>query len=197
MPKYDDDLKKAIKLEYMRCSRDPVHFMRKYCKIQHPMKGKIPFNLYPFQEDVLTEFKDHRYNIVLKSRQLGISTLCAAYALWLMLFHNDKNCLVIATDQATSKNLVTKVRTMNENLPAWLKAQVSGIIEDNKLSLKYGNGSQIKAVAATDNAGRSEALSLLIMDECCEYDTKITVRNKTTGVVETISIGDFYERLRK
>lgn len=186
MPKYDADLKKAIKLEYMKCSRDPVHFMRKYCKIQHPMKGKIPFNLYPFQEDVLTEFKEHRYNIVLKSRQLGISTLCAAYALWLMLFHDDKNCLVIATDQATSKNLVTKVRTMNENLPAWLKAQVSGIIEDNKLSLKYGNGSQIKAVAATDNAGRSEALSLLIMDECAFINHAETI---WTAAQSTLSTG--------
>ena len=72
------------------------HFMRKYCTIQHPTKGKVKFDLYPYQERCLTEFKENRYNIILKARQLGISTLSAGYSLWLMLFHNDKNILVIA-----------------------------------------------------------------------------------------------------
>ena len=79
-------LKQMIKREYINCADNPVHFMRKYCTIQHPKKGKIKFDLYPFQEDVLNEFKDNRYNIILKSRQLGISTLTAGHALWTMLF---------------------------------------------------------------------------------------------------------------
>ena len=87
------DLKQAIQREYLKCGQDPVHFMRKYCTIQHPTKGKVKFDLYPFQEKCLTEFKENRYNIILKARQLGISTLSAAYSLWLMLFHNDKNVL--------------------------------------------------------------------------------------------------------
>ena len=90
-------LKEIVKEEYKRCAVDPVHFMRKYCIIQHPTKGKMFFNLYPFQEDTLTDLKDHRYNIILKSRQLGISTLSAGYALWCMLFKSDYNVLVIAT----------------------------------------------------------------------------------------------------
>ena len=79
-------LKDIIKLEYQRCAGDPIYFMKKYCMIQHPVRGKIPFHLYPFQENTLTQFKDHRYNIILKSRQTGISTLSAGYALWRMLF---------------------------------------------------------------------------------------------------------------
>ena len=71
------DLKQAIQREYLKCASDPVHFMRKYCTIQHPTKGKVKFDLYPFQEKCLTEFKDNRYNIILKARQLGISTLSA------------------------------------------------------------------------------------------------------------------------
>ena len=146
----------------MACAKDPVFFMRQYCYIQHPKRGKIKFNLYPFQEDSLTELRDNRYNIILKSRQLGISTLTAGFALWSMLFNEDFNVLVIATTQEVAKNLVNKVQIMNEMLPSWLKTE---IISNNKLSLKFKNGSQIKAISSASTGARSEALSLLIVDE--------------------------------
>ena len=57
-------LKEIIRDEYKKCSVDPVHFMRKYCIIQHPTQGKIYFNLYPFQEDSLTQISQNRYNII-------------------------------------------------------------------------------------------------------------------------------------
>jgi len=120
--------------------------MKKYCMIQHPVRGKIPFHLFPFQEQTLTQFKDNRFNIVLKSRQTGISTLSAGYALWKMIFNTDFNVLVIATKQDVAKNLVTKVRVMHDLLPSWLKG---GSLEDNKLSLRLNNGSQIKAIASS------------------------------------------------
>lgn len=155
-------LKEAIKREYAKCATDPVYFLGKYGVIQHPLRGKVNFNLYDFQEKSLESFMKHDYNIVLKARQLGLSTLTAGYALWMMTFQQDKNILVIATKQETAKNLVTKVRVMHANLPGWLKQPC---VEDNKLSLRYKNGSQIKAVASSEESGRSEALSLLIIDE--------------------------------
>ena len=160
-------LKEIIKEEYQKCASDPIYFMKKYCMIQHPVRGKIPFHLFPFQEDTLKEFKNHRYNIILKSRQTGISTLTAGFSLWKMLFNDDYNVLVIATKQEVAKNLVTKVRVMNQYLPTWLKLET---VEDNKLSLRYSNGSQIKATSAAGDAGRSEALSLLVFDEAAFID---------------------------
>ena len=160
-------LKDIIAEEYKKCAVDPIHFMKKYCMIQHPVRGKIPFHLFPFQEKTLTQFAANRFNIVLKSRQTGISTLSAGYALWKMIFNSDFNVLVIATKQDVAKNLVTKVRVMHELLPSWLKG---GSMEDNKLSLRLTNGSQIKAIASSPDAGRSEALSLLIFDEAAFID---------------------------
>ena len=179
----DNKLKQVIQTEYKKCAVDPVYFMKKYCVIQHPKKGKIKFNLYDFQEKCLTEFKNNRYNIILKSRQLGISTLSAGYALWMMLFHQDKNILVIATGKDVAKNLVTKVRVMYEGLPSWLKTNVE---ETNKLSLRFKNGSQIKAIAATESAGRSEALSLLILDEAAFIDK---VDEIWTAAQQTLATG--------
>ena len=144
------DLKQIIRQEYIKCAKDPAHFMKKYCNIQHPQRGRILFNLYLFQEKVLHLWRDNPYSVILKSRQLGISTLSAGYSLWLMLFHKDKNVLCIATKRETAKNMVTKVRFAYDQLPKWLQIKT---VEHNKLSLRLANGSQIKAVA--------ESLSLI------------------------------------
>jgi hypothetical protein len=162
-----EDFKKIIRQEYLKCATDPVHFMKKYCYIQHPQRGRIQFNLYPFQEKVLNLFQTNDYNAILKSRQLGISTLAAGYSLWLMTFHKDRNVLALATTQATARNLVTKVQFMWENLPSWLKVDSA---ENNKLSLRLTNGSKIQAKSSNADAARSEAVSLLIIDEAAFID---------------------------
>ncbi|MDA9050897.1 terminase family protein [bacterium] len=161
------DIKKIIAQEYIKCAKDPAYFMKKYCYIQHPTRGRILFNLYPFQGKVLHLFKDHQYLITLKSRQLGISTLAAAYSLWLMLFHKDKNVLALATTQATARNLVTKTMFMYDQLPKWLKLPA---VEKNKLSLRLKNGSKITAKSSNADAARSEAVSLLLIDEAAFID---------------------------
>jgi phage terminase large subunit-like protein len=185
----DTKIKEVIKLEYRKCFQDPVYFMRKYCVIQHPQRGKVNFNLYPYQEDTLRTISVHDYSIILKSRQLGISTLCAAYALWYMMFFSDKNIMVLATKQEVAKNLVTKVRVMYENLPSWLRVTA---IEDNKLSLRLKNGSQIKASTTQADSGRSEALSMLIVDECFGGDTTVSVKDIGTNETSTVSMSQLF-----
>jgi hypothetical protein len=155
-------LQEIIKDEIKKCMVDPIYFMKKYIKIQHPMRGTINFDLYPFQEETLRSFCDNQFTIVLKSRQMGISTLVASYSLWMMLFNKDKNILIISIRQEVAKEIITKVRFANENLPSWLKVVCE---EDNRLSLKFKNGSQIRATSTTKKSGVSLALSLLIIDE--------------------------------
>lgn len=165
----DNRLKEIIREEYKRCAADPVHFFRKYGIIQHPKKGKINFDLYEFQEKTLAEFKEHRYVIVLKGRQLGLSTLTAAYALWKMIFTNDFKVLVIATTQDVAKELVAKVQLMYEKLPVWIKKTAQEDIF-NKLELTFKNGSSIKAVSSSEKSARSPSISLLIVDEAAFVD---------------------------
>ena len=177
------DIKKIIAQEYLKCAKDPAYFMRKYCYIQHPTRGRILFNLYPFQDKILHLFKDNQYNIVLKSRQLGISTLSAAYSLWLMIFHKDKNVLALATTQATARNLVTKVIFMYDQLPKWLRLPS---VEKNKLSLRLKNGSRIAAKSSNADAARSEAVSLLLIDEAAFIDN---IDETFTAAQQTLATG--------
>jgi phage terminase large subunit-like protein len=179
-----------IKQEYKKCLESPVYFMKYYAKIQHPIRGTILFDLYKFQEETLQDFHDFKFNIILKSRQMGISTLVAVYSLWLMVFHKDKNILLISLKQDDAKEVITKVRFANDNLPTWLKVKC---LEDNRLSLKFANGSQIKAASTTKKSGVGHALSLLIIDECLTFFNTIYVRNKITGEIKSVKIGELYE----
>ena len=100
-----EQIKEVIKQQYIQCATDPAYFMKKYCMIQHPIKGKIPFDLYPFQEKTVSEFQSERMNVILKARQLGISTLTAGYSLWMMTFHKDKNIFGYRNETRCSKKL--------------------------------------------------------------------------------------------
>jgi len=173
----------AIKQELIKCKADPVYFMKKYYTIQHPTKGRMTFNLFPFQEKSLKLFQRFDYCIINKSRQLGISTLTSAFALWMMLFEQDKNILVLATTQATAKNMVTKVRFAYDNLPKWMQLPV---MEHNRLSLRLKNGSQIKAVSAATDSARSEAVSLLVIDEAAFIDR---IGDIFTAAQQTLATG--------
>lgn len=169
--------------EILKCGKDPVYFMKEYTKIQHPVKGLIPFETYDFQDDCVKQFQDSRFNIVLKSRQLGLSTVTAAYSLWMALFKKDKNILVIATKLPTAMNFIKKVKTMLDSLPPWLLLTK---YEPTKQAIRFTNGSTITAVPTSPDAGRSEALALLIVDEAAfirDFD------DIWTGLYPTLSTG--------
>jgi hypothetical protein len=149
--------------EIIKCGKDPIYFMNKYLKIQHPIRGLIDFNTFAFQDDCVSDFNNHRFNIILKSRQLGLSTLVAAYSVWQAIFYKEKNILIIATKLAVAQNFIRKVKTYIKSMPNWLLVPV--ITANNKQQVEFSNGSQIKAIPTSEDAGRSEALSLLIVDE--------------------------------
>jgi hypothetical protein len=180
-----ENIKEIIKQEYIRCATDPVHFFRKYCYISHPKKGRVLFHLYPFQENTLNDVRYNRFTIINKSRQLGISTLVAGFSLWTMLFQKDKTILCIATNQKTAINMVDKVQFMYNNLPSWLKGNKKPLT-DSKLSLKLANNSQIIASSAASDAGRSYAVSMLIVDEAAFIENISTI---FTAIMPTISTG--------
>ena len=170
--------------EIVRCGKDPGYFIDNYVKISHPMKGLIPFKLYDFQDNLISDFNNNRFNVILKARQLGISTVTAAYICWMMNFHRDKNILVIATKFGTATNLVKKVKAMQKHLPDWLA--IANITIDNRASFELSNGSQIKASSTSGDAGRSEALSLLVIDEAAHVEG---LDELWTGLYHTLSTG--------
>ncbi len=113
--------KQEITREIVKCGKDPAYFLDNYARIVHQERGIIPFKTYNFQKTLLKDFHDYRYNIILKGRQLGISTIVSGYISWMMLFYKEKNILVMATKLHTAIEIVDKVRDIIQSVPDWLK----------------------------------------------------------------------------
>lgn len=156
--------KQALLAEIIKCGKDPVYFIDTYAKIQHPLKGLIPFKTYDFQKDIVQGYIKHRFNIILKSRQLGVTTITAAYVAWYTLFHRDKNVIIVATKRETAQTMIRMIKNIFNHIPRWM-SDIARITTNNKQSVELSNGSRVKAVPLTPDVGRSEAISLLVVDE--------------------------------
>lgn len=153
--------------ELLAVSSNPFEFAKRIFVI-HPIRGKVPFILYPFQKAVLWNFIRNRFNIILKFRQAGVTELISLFCLWFAMYHSNKNIVIISIKEHVAKKVLRKIKFMYRNLPEHLKVQiVNGRSKDlgTASEIEFANGSIITSVPTTEEAGRSEALSLLVIDE--------------------------------
>ena len=171
MAKIDIIIPKGITTEEMKiffkASKDIFTFAW-YVFVIHPIRGKTQFDLYPYQKRVLYYFLKNRFNIILKFRQAGITELISLYCLWLAMFHRNKNIQIISIKDRVAKKVLRRMKYMYRNLPWYLKIPiVNGRPGENGTSteIEFSNGSTITSIPTTEDAGRSEAVSLLVIDE--------------------------------
>lgn len=148
--------------EIVKCRMSPAYFINNFCSLRSSNDGRVPFQLFKYQQIVLSHFLKHAFNIILKSRQMGLSWLVAAYALWLCLFFEDKRILMISIKDVTAKALLKKVKVLYRGLPEFLQFELT---ENNTSKMGFCTGGEIESVPSSEEAGRSDTLSLLIMDE--------------------------------
>lgn len=160
--------KKTQMQEVLRCGSDAKYFINNYVEIAHPMKGMIRFDTFPFQDMCLDTFQSNRFVIVNKSRQLGLSTISAAYCIWMAIFQKQKFVGVVATQLRTAQLFIRKVNDMYRSLPDWLV--MPALTGDSKSHMAFSNGSRIEASATSQNAFRGSALSMLIVDEAAHVE---------------------------
>jgi len=107
--------------EYAKCMADPAHFAREHLKVINLDKGLVNFDLYPYQEKMFDHFNDNRFSVVLACRQSGKSISSVAYLLWYALFHPEKNVAIVANKHPPSKEILSRLTRMLENLPSYLQ----------------------------------------------------------------------------
>ena len=176
--------KTSARDEIVACAKDPVYFINNYVKIRHPTRGLIPFKTFEYQDRTLRDFLKHRFNVVLKPRQMGFTELAAAFIVWLILFHSDVSVLTISTKAETAKNVIRRIRNTMRYLPSWLL--IADAVADNKTSIELSNGSWVKSSSKSSDAGRSEALSLLLVDEAAHIEG---FEDIWTAIKPTVSAG--------
>lgn len=153
--------------ELIRVTKDPYAFST-HVKVVHPVRGMVPFSLYPFQRSVLWNFLIHRFNIILKFRQAGITELMSLFSLWLCMYHDNKKVNIISIKDTVAKKVLKRIKFMYKNLPWYLQTPIiNGRFGEygSSQAMEFSNGSLIESIPTSENAGRSESLSLLIIDE--------------------------------
>jgi len=160
--------KQQVIKEMVKCGKNCSYFLNTYARIATLDKGIVTFKLFQYQKELITSLNKNRFNIVLKARQLGASTIVAGYILWYCLFHKDKNVVIVANKQKSSRNVMRKAKLMYSLLPNWLK--VTDLVIDNKNEIEFSNRSRISAEATTMDAGASDSISLLLIDEAALID---------------------------
>lgn len=153
--------------ELVGVQNDPFYFST-FVYLVHPKRGKTRFDLYEFQKKVLYYFLKERFNIILKFRQAGITELISLYCLWVAMYHPNKKINIISIKDAVAKKVLKKIKYMYKNLPEHLKVPIingrSGEL-GTSTTMEFINGSFIDSIPTTEEAGRSESLTLLIIDE--------------------------------
>ena len=148
--------------EYKRCMEDPIYFSETYVRIMSVDFGLIPFTLYPFQRQMVIDFKEERFNICKLPRQVGKSTTSVAFILWFVLFNPGKTVGILANKGELAWELLGRLQLAYESLPFWLQ---QGCITFNTKSMELENGSRILATTSSGSAARGMSFSLLFLDE--------------------------------
>ena len=149
-------------VEFIKCKQDPVYFAINYLKIVSLDHGLVPFKLYPFQEKLIRNFHEKRFNICKMPRQTGKSTTVVAFLLHYAVFNDSVNIGILANKAATARELLGRLQIAYENLPKWMQ---QGILSWNKGSLELENGSKILAASTSASAVRGMSFNILFLDE--------------------------------
>ena len=149
-------------LEFMACKNDPVYFAQKHVKIVTLDHGLMPFQPYDFQQELINNFHDNRFNICKMPRQTGKSTTVISYLLHYLLFNDSVNIGILANKAATARELLGRLQTAYENVPKWMQ---QGVLSWNRGSLELENGSKILAASTSASAVRGMSFNILFLDE--------------------------------
>ena len=172
--------------EYIKCAKDPIHFIQEYIQIVNVDKGLVPFKLYDFQDEMVNAFQKERFVINKLPRQSGKSTTVTAYMLWLILFHDQQSIAILANKGSLARDLLGKIQLAYEHLPKWLQ---QGIVVWNKGNIELENGSKILASATSSSAIRGGSYNLIFLDEFAFVSNNIA-ENFFASVYPTISSGE-------
>ena len=157
--------------EWRRCvgGDDPAegfaYFCRNYWHIKHPQDGRIKFDLREAQEQTIDHWMNNRYSVVLKARQIGFSTVAAAYSFWLTFFFGDRFVVMLSRTEREAAKLLQKSKYGYKFLPDWMKERGPDLVVDNQLKMTFANESAIESLPSGNDPARGESVYLVVVDE--------------------------------
>jgi len=148
--------------DYVKCAKDPLHFVENHVKIVTLNEGLAPFKPYDYQQNFIQAIHENRFVISKFPRQSGKSSCVIGYIAHYITFQPDVKVGILANKQKTATELFNRLQVAYENLPHYLQ---QGVMEWNKTSLKLENGSSVMCAATSSSAIRGGSFNFLLLDE--------------------------------
>jgi len=146
-----------------------VDAFEKFCAeawtIRHPTDGRIPFILRPTQKETVRSWVENRYTLVLKARQLGYSTLSAAFVFWAAYGYADRYIVMLSRTERESISLLAKVKYGMKGLPAFMVDRGPTVVDDSQQRITFDNDSRLASFPSSNDPARGETVWLVIVDE--------------------------------
>ena len=133
-----------------------TYFCETFWCIKHPEKGRIKFNLRDSQIETVKTWMSERYTIVLKARQIGFSTLAAAYSFWLAYFASDRFIVMLSRTERESVKLLAKAKYGFRFLPLWMRERGPKQVTEHQLKMVFDNESAIESLPSSNDPARGE-----------------------------------------
>jgi len=147
--------------EVKKCAKDIIHFANTYCQVMTD-EGYMKIKLRPYQERVLKSYQDNRWSIFVAPRQIGKTITSSIFLTWYLLFHFDKNVLLMSNKGATTKEIMDKIKAIMEGLPFFLKP---GLLKKDVMTMMFDNRCRIIGQNTTKTGGIGFTIHLLFLDE--------------------------------
>lgn len=187
--------------EIIKCCNSFAYFCHKYVKILHPMRGLIPFVLYKYQRKVITAYENHRFNIISKFRQGGLTTVTLLWGLWRCLFKEDQQILIAGKTDRDATDIGQMIDRACENFPEWLKPKKDGKWNDHMKQFTE-TGSAMKFHSPEQIRGKSvtflivdEAAFISDMDKHWKAIYPVLSSGGSCAIVSTVNgLGNWYEQ---
>lgn len=159
---------------YRKCApdtKDPeallqgfLYFCENYWHIRHPEFGRIKFQLFEAQIETVKSWLGTRYSLILKARQIGFSTLVAAYAYWNAHFYPDRPILMLSRTEREAIKLLSKAKYGRQFLPEYMRFR-GGPFNETQTKMTFANGSYIESLPSASDPARGESAWLIVVDE--------------------------------
>jgi hypothetical protein len=140
-----------------------LYFCEEYWHIRHPERGKIKFHLFEAQVETIKSWLGTRYSLILKARQIGFSTLCAAYAYWVAQYP-DRPILMLSRTEREAIKLLQKSKYGYQFMPEWMKWR-AGPVNMTQTKMEFTNGSYVESLPSASDPARGESAYLVVVDE--------------------------------
>lgn len=138
-----------------------------YVKVPAPQQfAYVPFQMWPHLVERAERWGAGDSEVILKARQIGLTTLAAAFAYWTAAYREAANVGIFSQGEAYAADVIRKIRQMWEQLPVSMQPVLKS---DNVMELSWVGGGTISAFPSTKNAGSGRTFSLLIQDEASKH----------------------------